>query len=249
MNPQGAFLYSYRLSAVFFLPAENGCCGESRARRQHERNPESGIAVIASLWGIFPRRLLSILDSIAAAIGRSRRLFVLAVIRCPGCRDFYCIFFVAAYGTFFMLQPGFRGSRFLVRYPLKRMGAFIQFRAALTGIPMAVFIKMPACAIGGMRRFINLAIFLPANFADCFLRTGSCAALMCRIFVYSVTTWIGTRLPMPMIVVRPLRSPLMYVMICSDYFSARRYRRWRLYPCISSREIYVPLHSFESDIV
>ena len=80
MNPQGAFLYSYRLSAVFFLPAENGCRGESRARRQHERNPESGIAVIASLWGIFPRRLLSILDSIAAAIGRSRRLFVLAGI-------------------------------------------------------------------------------------------------------------------------------------------------------------------------
>ena len=66
-----------------FLPAENGCRGESRARRQHERNPESGIAVIASLWGIFPGRLLSILDSIAAAIGRSRRLFVLAVIRCP----------------------------------------------------------------------------------------------------------------------------------------------------------------------
>ncbi len=148
-----------------------------------------------------------------------------------------------------MLQPGFRGSRFLVRYPCKKHGRLHSVSHRTHRYSMAVFIKMPACAIGGMRRFINLAIFLPANFADCFLRTGSCAALMCRIFVYSVTTWIGTRLPMPIIVVRPLRSPLMYVMICSDYFSARRYRRWRLYPCISSREIYVPLHSFESDIV
>ena len=175
MNPQGAFLYSYRLSAVFFLPAENGCCGESRARRQHERNPESGIAVIASLWGIFPR---SFCPSSTVSLLPSAEVDVCSSLPSSAvpAAGFLLHLFRSRIRYILHASTGFRGSRFLVRYPLKRVGAFIQFRAALTGIPMAVFIKMPACAIGGMRRFINLAIFLPANFADCFLRTGSCAA-------------------------------------------------------------------------
>ncbi len=193
--------------------------------------------LLSPVCGVSSQKAFVHPDSIAAAIGEVDVCSSLPypLSRLPG---FLASFSVAAYGTFFMLQPGFRGSRFLVRYPLKRVGRLhsVSRRTHRYSNGCLFSSKCQPVPSGGMRRFINLAIFLPANFADCFLRTGSCAALMCRIFVYSVTTWIYTpsnahdrR--------KTTQSPLMYVAICSDYFSARRYRRWRLYPCISSREI------------
>ena len=132
------------LSAVFSLAAVNGCAGQDSARSKHYRNPKGDIAVVAGL------RRSGIAGLVAAwLIGIRRRL---GRICCPRCGDFHRRFLIAANGAFLVPRACFCGSRFLIRYPLKSVGGFVQLLAALAGVPMVRFIGMPACSIGGMFR-------------------------------------------------------------------------------------------------
>ena len=63
-------------------------------------------------------------------------------------RAFNRCFRISADGAFLMLGA-FPGC-LLVDYPLKRMRGLVQLLSALTGVPMAGFIEMPAAAIGSM---------------------------------------------------------------------------------------------------
>ena len=99
----GTFLYSYRLSAVFFLPAENGCRGESRAAVsmsaiQRAELLLSPVCGVSSPEGFCPSSTVSLLPSAEVDVCSS---LPSSAVPAAG---FLLHLFVAAYGTFFMLQ-------------------------------------------------------------------------------------------------------------------------------------------------
>ncbi len=124
------------LSAVFSLAAVKDGSGQGSTRSQHYRNPKSDIAVVAGFRG----------SGFA------------------GCRDFNRCFCISADSAFLMLGACFCGSRFLIRYPLKSVGGFVQLLAALAGVPMVRFIGMPACSVGGMLRQLRNNRIFKGNF-------------------------------------------------------------------------------------